>query len=102
MKSTQLNVSKKWNSMMKTIQIPDGKGGFAIPPMHGVVYNLSSVLQKNDKGSWYGWVVNMDRIMGSTDKSLYLMSKDFNSNVSKGNVQTRADVEEVSKDSTPF
>jgi hypothetical protein len=30
------------------------------------------------------------------------MSKDFNSNVSKGNVQTRADVEEVSKDSTPF
>ena len=52
MKSTQLNVSKKWNSMMKTIQIPDGKGGFAIPPMHGVVYNLASTLQKNDKGSW--------------------------------------------------
>jgi hypothetical protein len=102
MKSTQLNVSKKWNSMMKTIQIPDGKGGFAIPPMHGVVYNLSSVLQKNDKGSWYGWVVNMDRIMGSTDKSLYLMSKDFNSNVSKGNVQTRADVEEIAKENTPF
>ena len=40
MKSTQLHVSKKWNSMMKTTQIPDGKGGFAIPPMHGVVYNL--------------------------------------------------------------
>ena len=29
MKSTQLNVSKKWNSMMKTIQISDGKGGMA-------------------------------------------------------------------------
>jgi len=102
MKSTQLNVSKKWNSMMKTIQIPNGNGGFAIPPMHGVVYNLSSVLQKNDKGSWYGWVVNMERIMGSADKSLYLMSKDFNSNVSKGNVQTKADVEEVAKDNAPF
>jgi hypothetical protein len=102
MKSTQLNVSKKWNSMMKTIQIPDGKGGFAIPPMHGVVYNLASTLQKNDKGSWYGWVVNMDRIMGAEDKSLYLMSKDFNSNVSKGNVQTREDVEEIAKDNTPF
>ena len=102
MKSTQLNVSKKWNSMMKTIQIPDGKGGFAIPPMHGVVYNLASTLQKNDKGSWYGWVVNMERIMGAADKSLYLMSKDFNSNVSKGNVQTKADVEEVAKDNAPF
>ena len=102
MKSTQLNVSKKWNSMMKTIQIADGKGGFAIPPMHGVVYNLASTLQKNDKGSWYGWVVNMERIMGAADKSLYLMSKDFNYNVSKGNVQTREDVEEIAKDNTPF
>jgi hypothetical protein len=102
MKSTQLNVSKKWNSMMKTIQIPDGNGGFAIPPMHGVVYNLASTLQKNDKGSWYGWVVNMERIMGSEDKSLYIMCKDFNKNVSKGNVQTKADVEEIAKDNAPF
>ena len=102
MKSTQLNVSKKWNSMMKTIQIPDGKGGMAIPPMHGVVYNLSSVLQKNDKGSWYGWSVTQDRIMGQEDKSLYLTAKDFNSSVSKGNVQTKADVEEKAKDNTPY
>ena len=87
---------------MKTIQIPDGKGGMAIPPMHGVVYNLSSVLQKNDKGSWYGWSITQNRIMGQDDKSLYLMAKDFNGNVSKGNVQTKADVEEKSKDSTPY
>ena len=102
MKSTQLNVSKKWNSMMKTIQIADGKGGFAIPPMHGVVYNLSSVLQKNDKGSWYGWSVTQDRIMGQADKTLYLSAKDFNSSISKGNVQTKADVEEKAKDNTPY
>ena len=101
MKSTQLNVSKKWNSMMKTIQIADGKGGFAIPPMHGVVYNLQSVLQKNDKGSWYGWSVAQDRIMGQADKNLYLSAKDFNSSVAKGNVQTKADVEEKAKN-TPY
>ena len=102
MKSTQLNVSKKWNSMMKTTQIPDGKGGFAIPPMQGVVYNLSSTLQKNDKGSWYGWVVNMDRILGQDDKSLYLSAKEFRGNVSKGNVQTKADVEEKGVDASPY
>ena len=87
---------------MKTIQIPDGKGGMAIPPMHGVVYNLQSVLQKNDKGSWYGWSVTQDRIMGQEDKSLYLTAKDFNSTAAKGNVQTKADVEEKAKDSTPY
>ena len=102
MKSTQLNVSKKWNSMMKTIQIPDGKGGFAIPPMHGVVYNLSSTLQKNDKGSWFRWVVTMDRILDQADKTLYLSAKDFRGNVSKGNVQTKADVEETSSTGTPY
>ena len=102
MKSTQLNVSKKWNSMMKTTQIADGKGGFAIPPMHGVVYNLTSTLQKNDKGSWYGWVVTMDRILDQKDKSLYLSAKEFGGNVSKGNVQTKADVEEKVSDSTPY
>ena len=87
---------------MKTIQIPNGKGGFVIPPMHGVVYNLASTLQKNDKGSWYGWVVTQDRIMDQNDKSLYLEAKDFSSNVSKGNVQTKEDVEEKLSDSTPY
>ena len=102
MKSSQLSVSKNWNSMMKTIQISDGKGGYAIPPMHGVVYNLGSAVQKNDKGSWYGWSITQDRIMGQEDKSLYLQSKEFNSSVAKGDVQTKADVEEKPKDSTPY
>jgi len=88
--------------MMKTTQIADGKGGFAIPPMHGVVYSLSSTLQKNDKGSWYGWVVTQDRILDQKDKALYLSAKEFAGNVSKGNVQTKADVEEKVSDATPY
>ena len=102
MKSSQLSVSKNWNSMMKTIQIADGKGGFAIPPMHGVVYNLASALQKNDKGTWYGWSITQDRIMGQEDTSLYLTAKEFSSTASKGNVQTKENVEEKAKDSTPY
>ncbi len=102
MKSTQLNVSKKWNAMMKTVQISDGKGGFAVPPMHGVVYNLSSNLQKNDKGSWYGWVVTQDRILDTKDKALYLSAKSFSGDVKKGSVQTKADVEERVNENVPF
>ena len=87
---------------MKTIQIPDGKGGFAIPPMHGVVYNLASTLQKNDKGSWYGWVVTQDRILGQPDKALYLSAKSFARDIPEGKVQTKADVEEKVRDSSPY
>jgi len=102
MKSTQLNVSKKWNAMMKTVQIPDGNGGFAVPPMHGVVYNLTSALQKNDKGSWYGWTVTQDRILDTKDKSLYISAKGFAGDVKKGSVQTKADVEERVTENVPF
>ena len=102
MKSTQLNVSKKWNSMMKTVQLPDNKGGFSVPPIYGVVYNLTSTLQKNDKGSWYGWVVTQDRILDNKDKSFYLSAKGFHSDVRKGSVQTRADVEERVNENVPF
>ena len=46
MKSTQLSVSKKWNSMMKSVQIDDGKGGFAVPPMHGVSVHIFNQIYK--------------------------------------------------------
>ena len=70
--------------------------------MHGVVYTLTSTLQKNDKGSWFGWVVTQDRILDQEDKSLYLDARTFKDDVSKGNVQTKADVEEKVSDSTPY
>jgi hypothetical protein len=102
MKSSQLSVSKNWNSMMKTIQIEDGKGGFVTPPMHAVVYNLSSAIQKNDKGSWYGWSITQDRIMGQSDKALYLSAKRFANDIPEGKAaQAKADEEEKS-DSTPY
>ena len=63
---------------------------------------MASTLQKNDKGSWYGWVVTQDRILGQADEALYLSAKDFSRNVSKGTVQTKADVEEKVSDSTPY
>ena len=103
MKSSQLSVSKKWLAMMKLMKVEDGKGGFGRPPMHGVVYNLASALQKNDKGSWYGWSVTQDRIMEvGKDTALYNEAKNFQATASKGNVQTKADVEEKPKDSTPY
>ena len=102
MKSSQLTVSKKWIAMMKLMQVDIGEGKVGRPPMHGVVYNLSSALQKNDKGSWYGWSVTQDRIMGQEDVSLYKQAKSLKDTVSKGNVQTKAVAEEKAKDSTPY
>jgi hypothetical protein len=87
---------------MKTTFIPDDKGNFKLVPMQGVVYNLASTLQKNDKGSWYGWVVTQDRILNEKDKTLWLTAKSFFNDIKKGSVQTRADVEERVSENVPF
>jgi len=100
MKSTQLNVSRRWNAMMRGTQIlVDGK--YHRIPMHGAMYKLKSVLQKNDKGSWYGWTVEQDRILSDDDKQIYLESRKFANEISKDGVQAYGE-EEKSESKTPF
>ena len=56
MKSTQLKVSRSWNSMMNSIKLK-GKNGMFTPAMYSHVYNLKTVQQSNDKGTWFGWTI---------------------------------------------
>jgi hypothetical protein len=58
MKSTQRKKSKKWNSMMMSLRAKrkDGKGFFRPAPFTQS-YNLKTVLEKNNLGSWYGWEI---------------------------------------------
>ena len=101
MKSTQLKVSRSWNSMMNSITLK-GKNGMFTPAAYSHVYNLSTVQQSNDKGTWFGW--NVQKIGPIQDKNLYEAAKQFASSV--GNVQVKhgADGQNTteSKDEVPF
>ena len=98
MKSTQLKVSRSWNSMMNSIKLK-GKNGLFTPAAYSHVYNLSTVQQSNDKGTWFGW--NVQKIGPVQDKSLYEAAKQFASSV--GNVQVKhGEGETKSKDDVPF
>ena len=98
MKSTQLKVSRSWNSMMNSIKLK-GKNGMFTPAAYSHVYNLSTVQQSNDKGTWFGW--NVQKIGPVQDKSLYEAAKQFASSV--GNVQVKhGEGETKSKDDVPF
>ena len=59
MKSTQLKVSRSWNSMMNSIKLK-GKTGMFTPAMYSHVYSLKTVQQSNDKGTWFGW--NIEKV----------------------------------------
>ena len=100
MKSTQLKVSRNWNTMMNTIKLK-GKDGLFTPAAYSHVYNLKTVQQSNDKGTWFGWSVSL--VGPVQDKSLYESAKTFASSVATGKVEAKhGEGETKSKDDVPF
>jgi len=86
MKSTQLKISRKWNSMMSGIKL-NGKNGMFTPASFSHIYKLKTTQMSNDKGTWFGWEVS--KVGPITDQSLYGQAKAFSENISKGNVKAK-------------
>ena len=95
MKATQLKISRKWNSMMMGIKM-QGKSGLFTPPTYSHIYNLKTVQQSNDKGTWFGWDVS--KVGPVQDKGVYDIAKNFADRVSKGEVQAKHGAEETKTD----
>jgi len=83
MKSTQLKKSRKWNSMMQSVQM-QGKNGPFNPPRFSHVYLLKTVKEENSKGSWHGW--EMSRVEPVSDKGTYVRCKEFAESITLGEV----------------
>ena len=94
MKSTQLKVSRKWNSMMMGLKM-QGKNGLFTPPTYSHIYNLKTVQMSNDKGTWFGWDVS--KVGPVEQKDLYDMAKTFAVSVGKGEVEAKPENQEVKK-----
>ena len=96
MKSTQLKISRKWNSMMMGIKM-QGKNGLFTPPTYSHIYNLKTVQMSNDKGTWFGWDVSKVGLV--KDAGLYNTAKAFAESVNKGEVEAKPEVQEQTKKS---
>ena len=86
MKSTQLKVSRKWNSMMMGLKM-QGKNGLFTPPTYSHIYKLKTVQMSNDKGTWFGW--DVEKVGPVTDKGIYDMAKSFAISVGKGEIEAK-------------
>ena len=59
MKSTQLKVSRSWNSLMEDQFEMDPKTGKSVPaPMFSRVYKLNSV-ENSGSFTWHGYNINL-------------------------------------------
>jgi len=100
MKSTQLKVSRKWNSMMMGLKM-QGKSGLFTPPTYSHIYKLKTVQMSNDKGTWFGW--DVEKVGPVTDKAIYDMAKNFAISVGKGEIEAKHSSEEpLNKDSSNY
>jgi len=86
MKSTQLKISRKWNSMMSGIKMKGANGMFT-PASFSHIYKLKTTQMSNDKGTWFGWEVS--KVGPVTEKGLYDQAKGFSENISKGSVKAK-------------
>ena len=86
MKSTQLKISRKWNSMMSGIKMKGANGMFT-PASFSHIYKLKTTQMSNDKGTWFGWEVS--KVGPVTDKGLYDQAKSFSESISKGSVKAK-------------
>ena len=86
MKSTQLKISRKWNSMMSGIKLKGANGMFT-PASFSHIYKLKTTQMSNDKGTWFGWEVS--KIGPVTDAGLYEQAKAFSESISKGSVKAK-------------
>src|SRR5210317_352132 len=86
MKSTQLKISRKWNSMMASIKMK-GKNGMFTPAFFSHTYNLRTTQMSNDKGTWFGWEVS--KVGPVQDAAIYQQAKSFAESISKGDVKVK-------------
>jgi len=86
MKSTQLKISRKWNSMMSGIKLK-GKNGLFTPASFSHIYRLKTAQMSNDKVTWFGWDVS--KAGPITDTGLYQQAKTFSDSMSKGSVKAK-------------
>ena len=91
MKSTQLKVSRQWNSLMENEVEVDPKSGKSLQaPTFSRIYKLNSV-ENTGSFTWHGYNVSM--IKKVDDAGLYQMARDFYNSL-KNSQQKAATVKE--------
>lgn len=65
MSSTQLKKARMWLNMMHSIKV-----GGKTPPMYSHIYDITSLGESNEKGNWYGFKIEINRILMNSDLTL--------------------------------
>ncbi len=77
--------------MIASRTMTNAKGISFQPPRFSHVYKLSTSSEKNDKGSWHGW--NIELVGEVKDANVYRSAKAFHESIASGNVTVKHEQE---------
>ena len=88
MKSTQLKVSRSWNSLIEDQFEINPKTNKSVPaPMFSRVYKLNSV-ENSGSFTWHGYNINL--VKKVDDAGIYQMAKDFHNSLKNSQVKAES------------
>lgn len=92
--STKHKPSRDWNGRMKMLMLPGKRGPFN-PPTYASMWQLTTVSQRNDKGSWHSF--EAEQVGFVTQEGLYRYAEGFYKAVAGGDPEGkyRADYNKV-------
>jgi len=79
--STQLKKSRKWVTQMRELML-DGDEGLFNPPMFAYIYTISTQSESNDKGSWFGWNIEINKMVES--ERLFDLAQQYSISIDAG------------------
>jgi hypothetical protein len=85
MAGTQLKKSRTWNSVMASIKLKSNTGKVFTPPVYSHKYKLTTVAESNDRGTWFGWNIELLGTLTEEEIFLYEAAKHFASTISFDN-----------------
>ena len=92
MKSTQLKVSRSWNSLMEDQFEINPKTNKSVPaPMFSRVYKLNSV-ENTGSFTWHGYNINL--VKKVDDAGVYQMAKDFHNSLKNSQAKAESSKED--------
>ena len=96
MTSTALKLSRKWNTLIAAKKIRIGGEDKSVPGF-GQVYQVNTVKEKNDYGTWFGLTVKGQGVV--TEASLFDEAKNYRDAVLSGKVKATAPAQPDSESS---
>ena len=100
MKSTQLKISRRWKTQIAMQKIPDKNGVMRTPALFATIWNLKTVEESNDMGTWYNYTV--EKVGLVKDKNLFIDAKNFRSSVESGAAKAVPEEVVTESDEAPF